>query len=293
MRKQGLISISFLLFFIINHFTIALAQSPAQAPSQIQAQVPATSPTSSQPPAVESPSQVPLVQAPAHRTLANPTNVTKILEKAGGFGVFIRLLKSTSVCIQIENQLTVSNSLTILAPSNGAFAALKPGTLNSLTTEEKVQLVQYHILPSFIQIQNFQTLSNPVRTQASSTRDYPLNITVEGSWVNISTGVMNTTINGTIYEDNQLAIYKVDKVLLPLRIFAPKPRKKAVLAPAPASAPTPTLAVKPDEFPTSSLIAPALAALLKDASGALSLTGNGILTVGLAVFYVVLLSLLG
>ncbi|PON53966.1 FAS1 domain containing protein [Parasponia andersonii] len=288
------ISLSFMFFFFFYHFTTSiLAQSPAQAPSQTQAQAPvATSPISPLPAVVEPPSQVPLVQAPPYRAAANPTNVTKILEKAGGFSVFIRLLKSTSVSIQIENQLNVSNSLTIFAPTNGAFSALKPGTLNSLSTEEKVQLVQYHILPSFITIQNFQTLSNPVRTQASNTHDYPLNITVEGSWVNISTGIVNTTITGTVYEDNQLAIYKVDKVLLPLGIFAQKPRKPA--APAPAPAPTPsTVAVKPDELPVSSLIAPALAALLNDASGALSLTGNGILTVGLAVISAVLLSLVG
>ena len=114
---------------------------------------------------------------------------------------------------------------------------------------------------------------------------------MEGSWVNISTGIVNTTITGTIYEDNQLVIYKVDKVLLPLGLFAPKPRKTATSAPA--SAPTPTVTVKPDEFPASSLIAPAVAAILNDASGALSLYGHGVLTVGLAVFNAVLLSLLG
>ena len=182
---------------------------------------------------MEPPSQVPLVQAPPHKARFTPTDVTKILEKAGIFSVFIRLLKSTSVSIQIENQLNVSNTLTIFAPTNGAFAALKPGTLNTLSPEQKVQLVQYHILPSVVSLQNFQTLSNPVRTQASNTDDYPLNVIVEGSFVNISTGIVNTTISGTIYEDNQLAIYKVDKVLLPLGIFASKPKKKE-LAPAPA-----------------------------------------------------------
>ncbi|PON80386.1 FAS1 domain containing protein [Trema orientale] len=254
MTKQGLVFLSFLFFY---HFTITstLALSPAQAPSQTLAQAPAKPPTSTQP-AVEPPSEVPLVQAPPHRARAAPTN-------AGGFSVFIRLLKSTSVSIQIENQLNVSNSLTIFAPTNGAFSALKPGTLNSLSTEEKVQLVQYHILPSFISLQNFQTLSNPVRTQASNTYDFPLNITVEGSWVNISTGIVNTTISATIYEDNQLAIYKVDKVLLPLGIFAPRPKLR--LAPSPSP-------VKPSS--SSSALDSPVAAL--DASNALSRTINGL-----------------
>ncbi|PON71848.1 FAS1 domain containing protein [Parasponia andersonii] len=265
MTKQSLIfSLSFLCFFIYHLTTsTTLALSPAQAPSQTRAQAPAKSPTSTQP-AVEPPSEVPLVQAPPHRARAAPTNVTKILDKAGGFSVFIRLLKSTSVSIQIENQLNVSNSLTIFAPTNGAFSALKPGTLNSLSTEEKVQLVQYHILPSFVSLQNFQTLSNPVRTQASNTYDFPLNITVEGSWVNISTGIVNTTISATVYEDNQLAIYKVDKVLLPLGIFAPRPKPR--LAPSPSP-------VKPSS--SSSALDSPVAAL--DASNGPSLiTTNGL-----------------
>ncbi|PON80388.1 FAS1 domain containing protein [Trema orientale] len=242
MTKQHLtISLSFLLL-LLCHFTTTSAQSPAQAPSQDLAQTPAKTPTKPavpapvQPPAqsitpVQAPSEVPLVQAPPRKAKPEPTNVTKILDKAGGFSVFIRILRSTQVINQIENQLNVSNSLTIFAPTNGAFSGLKAGTLNSLSTEQKVQLVQYHILPSFVSLSNFQTLSNPVRTQASNTDEYPLNITTQGNWVNISTGLVNTSVSGTVYADSQLAIYKVDRVLLPLGIFAPRPK-----APAPAPA---------------------------------------------------------
>ncbi|PON53959.1 FAS1 domain containing protein [Parasponia andersonii] len=288
MMKQALIFLSFLLLCLYHCNGATLAHTPAQAPSKPEAEAPAKaqtltptkSPTSL--PAVEPPSQVPLVQAPPHKALFAPTNVTRILEKAGGFSVFIRLLKSTSVSIQIENQLNVSNSLTIFAPTNGAFSALKPGTLNSLSTEEKVQLVQYHILPSFVSLQNFQTLSNPVRTQASNTFDYPLNITVEGSWVNISTGIVNATISATVYEDNQLAIYKVDKVLLPLGIFAPRPKP---LAPAP----TPVKPKKETNSSSSSSeesISPAEAAAA-DASEALVMRRNGVVNIGVAVIAVI------
>ncbi|XP_024026372.1 fasciclin-like arabinogalactan protein 12 [Morus notabilis] len=240
--KQGLISVSFLLFLFYHCTTTLAAESPVQAPSP------------------------------------GPTDVSKVLEKAGGFSVFIRLLKSTSVSIQIENQLNVSNTLTIFAPTNGAFSALKPGTLNSLSTEQKVQLVQYHILPSSVSLQNFQTLSNPVRTQASNTYDFPLNITVEGNWVNISTGIVNTTISATVYEDNQLAIYKVDKVLLPLGIFAPRPKP---LVPAPAP-------VKPSKESSYSTLNSPVAAL--DASSALNLmpalASFGVLMVATSLYLV-------
>ncbi|GMN24674.1 hypothetical protein TIFTF001_000671 [Ficus carica] len=164
---------------------------------------------------------------------APATDVNKILIKAGQFTVLLRLLRSTKVADQINNQLGSTNSeLTFFAPPDNAFSSLKTGTLNQLSDQQKVQLLQFHLVPSFISISNFQTLSNPVQTQAADTYEYPLNITTNGSQVNITTGVVNATITGTVYSDNQLAIYQVDRVLQPLGIFAPRP-----LPPAPAPAP--------------------------------------------------------
>ncbi|XP_015890672.2 fasciclin-like arabinogalactan protein 12 [Ziziphus jujuba] len=229
MTKQPLISLPFLLVFLYLSTSKALAQSPAHAPSHQDHQA--------QAPAAQAPDQ-PLVRAPPRKSPhPAPPNVTDILDKAGGFSTFIRLLKNTQVINQIESQLNNSNNdLTILAPTNDAFSGLKPGTLNTLTNEEKVQLLQFHLIPSFESVSNFQTISNPVRTQASNTHDYPLNITTTGGSVNITTGIVNTTISGTVYSDNQLAIYRVDKVLLPLAIFAPNAPSPS---PSPASSPSP------------------------------------------------------
>ena len=249
MTKHFLISSLLIAFFC----TTTLGLTPAQAPTQTPAQAPAK--PLAQPPQPRTPvassgepplSQEPIVQSPPHKGRSRiPTDVTRILEKVGGFSVFIRLLKSTEVLTQVENQLSASNSLTILAPTNDAFAStLKPGTLNTLTNEQKVQLIQYHVLPTFISLANFQTLSNPVRTQASNTYDYPMNITTEGNWVNISTGIVNASITATVFSDNQLAIYRVDKVLLPLGVFAPRPK----LPPAPA----PALVAKPKDSSSNS-----------------------------------------
>ncbi|KAF8050740.1 hypothetical protein N665_1893s0007 [Sinapis alba] len=163
-----------------------------------------------------------------------PTNVTKILEKAGQFTVFIRLLKSTGVASQLYGQLNNSdNGITIFAPSDSSFSSLKAGTLNSLTDEQQVELVQFHVIPSYVSSSNFQTISNPLRTQAGDSADghFPLNITTSGNTVNITSGVTNTTVSGNVYTDGQLAVYQVDKVLLPQQVFDPRP-------PAPAPAPT-------------------------------------------------------
>ncbi|KDP29103.1 hypothetical protein JCGZ_16492 [Jatropha curcas] len=199
MRKQ-LFSTIFLFLIFILYSSASYAQNPSPAPS-------------------------------------GPTNITAILEKAGQFTTFIKLMKSTQEADQINTQLNNSNQgLTVFAPPDNAFANLKPGTLNSLTDQGKVQLVQFHILPSFIAMSQFQTVSNPLRTQAgnSANGEFPLNVTTSGNQVNVTTGVDTATVANTIYTDGSLAVYQVDQVLLPLDLFG------APAAPAPAPS-------KPDE----------------------------------------------
>ncbi|GFZ17918.1 FASCICLIN-like arabinogalactan-protein 11 [Actinidia rufa] len=156
---------------------------------------------------------------------------------------------TTQVDNQINNQLNNSNNgMTIFAPSDSAFSSLQAGTLNALSDEQKDELVQFHVVPTFLSISQFQTVSNPLRTQAGDSRNgqFPLNVTTSGNQVNISTGIVNTTVDNTIFTDNQIAVYQVDKVLLPLSIFGPQTptpapapeatkKKKAAVADAPSS----------------------------------------------------------
>lgn len=60
-------------------------------------------------------------------------------------------------------------------------------------------------------------------------------MTTSGNQVNLTTGVVDTTVSNTIFSDNQLAVYQVDKVLLPMALFG-----SAAPAAAPAEAPAPT-----------------------------------------------------
>ncbi|EEF29777.1 fasciclin-like arabinogalactan protein 12 [Ricinus communis] len=262
MKQQYFFSFSLVILFL--HCTNILAQIPAAAPAQgpVAASPPAP-PVTSQPPAA-SPAQPSSVPA--------PTNVTKILEKAGHFTVFIRLLKST----QEENHLLTvlnnsNNGLTIFAPTDGAFSTLKSGTLNSLTEEQKSELVKFHVVPSFLSTSQFQTVSNPVGTEAGAGGRVALNFTAFPNSVIITTGLTNTSISGTVYSDNQLAVYRVDKVLLPMDIFTPN-------APAPAPAvpekkpkkETPDAAVSPIASTTTTPTTAAAA----NTSGAMSCVHN-------------------
>ncbi|CAN1249600.1 Fasciclin-like arabinogalactan protein 12 [Linum perenne] len=207
-QQSSLFSMAQILCLFLCLLTMAAAQSPASSPTK--------SPSITKPPA----------SSPA------PTNVTKVLEKAGHFNIFIRLLRAT----QEDNHLLTflnnsNNGATIFAPTDSAFSSLKSGTLNSLSQEAKLELVKFHVIPTFISSSQFQTVSNPIATEAGSGGRVSLNVTSYPDSVVISTGLTNTSVSGNVYSDNQLAVYKVDKVLLPMDVFAAKP-----LAPAPAPA---------------------------------------------------------
>ncbi|KAJ8751313.1 hypothetical protein K2173_016495 [Erythroxylum novogranatense] len=248
MMRQSFFSFS--LIFIFLSYSHVLAQSPASAPPNPPPPAPpappANSPTAAQIPA----------------STSGTPDIDKILTKAGHFTIFVRLLKATGEDSELFTVLNTTNSgVTIFAPIDGSWSALKVGTLNTMSDEDKTELVKFHVVPKFISMSQFQTESNPVKTQAGKGGRVSFNITVSGASVNISTGLTNTSISATIYTDNQLAIYQVDKILLPLDIFTPK------TSPSPA----PALALeKPKKKPTSE-VAESPVVPKDDTSGAWSL----------------------
>ncbi|KAK3442285.1 hypothetical protein EUGRSUZ_B02486 [Eucalyptus grandis] len=220
--KNMMKRLSFLLLLVLLFQCSTTLAQPAAAPAP-----PVIAPAAPATPAL---GPAPPVLGPAP---AGPTDITKVLKKASQFTVLLKLMRATSVDKQINAQLNNSNNgLTIFAPNDNAFSSLKSGTLNQLSSEQQVELVQFHVVPTYLAVPQFQTVSNPLRTQAggSGKFEFPLTLTTSGSSVNISTGVTNATVDQTVYNDGQLAVYMVDKVLLPMSIFGPKP-------PAPAPAP--------------------------------------------------------
>ncbi|KAL2328635.1 hypothetical protein Fmac_022062 [Flemingia macrophylla] len=216
---------------IVTLFYTALAQ---------QIQSPAPSPLASPPgmntvPLVPvSPNGAPTPATPKVATI----DIAQILSKAKRFSVLIRLLKTTQLINQLNSQLLTSSGsggLTIFAPSDTAFSKLKGGFLNSLNDRQKVELLQFHTLSSFVSISNFDTLTNPVQTQAGDDpKRLQLNVTTYGdSHVSMATGAVNATVTGTVYTDDKVGIYEVDKVLVPLDMVLPKPK-----APSPSPSPS-------------------------------------------------------
>lgn len=185
---------------------------------------------------------------------AAPKTITAILSKAGQFTKFLQLLQSTREAEQITNQLkgkSSSGGLTVFAPPDNAFSALPTGTLNSLSDQQKTSLVQFHVVSMALPAAQLETVSNPLRTQAGDTGrgKYPLNLTADGTNVNVSTGVVNATLDGTpLYAGDRLVVYQVSKVLLPWALYGP---------PVPAPAPAPAESKKKKNTPDAVADAPA------------------------------------
>ncbi|KZV38856.1 fasciclin-like arabinogalactan protein 9-like [Dorcoceras hygrometricum] len=159
-------------------------------------------------------------------TAPEPLDIFAILKKAGGYDTFARLLNQTRVGFQINNQVNNSNEgLSVFAPTDNAFQNLPSGTLNNLSDQQKVSLLLYHVLPRYYTLENLQTISNPVRTQATGQDGgvFVLNFTGQGNQLNVSTGVVQVTIYNTVRKDPPLAVYQVDKVLIPVDFTQPRP----------------------------------------------------------------------
>ncbi|EEF29768.1 hypothetical protein RCOM_0550040 [Ricinus communis] len=86
---------------------------------------------------------------------------------------------------------------------------------------------QFHVLTQFPLCPQFDTVCNPVMISAGSGRSLLLSISVNGNIVNITAGLDLETMLNAIYTDNQVAIYQIDKILLPFEPFAPIPAKPA------------------------------------------------------------------
>ncbi|CAI8592565.1 unnamed protein product [Vicia faba] len=197
---------------------------------------------------------------------SGPINITGIFDQGSQYTFLIRLLNETQQLTQIQSQLnSTSQGFTIFAPTDNAFQNLPSGTINNLSDDKKVQLILYHVTPKYYSLSDFQTVSNPVRTQASDkSGPWGLYFTSQGNQVNVSSGVVTEPINNALRQKFPLAVYQLDKVLLPTELFGPK---------APASSPAPKSSKTPSKTPTPSSAAvegdaPAPASSNKDDSAA-------------------------
>ncbi|KAL4555356.1 hypothetical protein LXL04_037974 [Taraxacum kok-saghyz] len=170
--------------------------------------------------------QSPEAEAP---TSAPDLNLTSLLQKDGCKAFYDLLSASGAIGTFLS---TVDGGVTVFCPSDAAIKAFAPKYKN-LTAEGKTSLLLYHGVPiynSMGMLRSSNGLMNTLATEGANKYDFT--VKNDGEDVKLKTKVVTAEITGTVIDDEPVAIYKIDKVLLPRELF-----KGTVEADEPAAAP--------------------------------------------------------
>ncbi|KAL7142394.1 hypothetical protein ABFS83_08G120400 [Erythranthe nasuta] len=175
----------------------------------------------------ETPSPAPAPSAPEY------VNLTQLLSVAGPFSTFLNYLQTTKLIDTFQNQANnTEEGITIFVPKDQAFS--KPrASLSNLTQEQLKNLILFHALPHYYTLSDFKNLShqNPIITFAGG--PFSLNFTDNSGTIRIDSGWTSTKITSAVHAADPVAIYEIDRVLLPEAIFGTD------IPPTPAPAPAP------------------------------------------------------
>ncbi|KAF0931829.1 hypothetical protein E2562_005792 [Oryza meyeriana var. granulata] len=186
------------------------------------------------PPAAPAPVSLPPSLAPAPAPAPHYVDLAELLSVAGPFHTFLNYLEKTNVIETFQSQANkTKEGVTIFVPKDSAFAAIKQSTFSNLTGDQLKTLLLYHAFPKFYSLAEFKNLSelNPVNTFAGA--PYTLNLTDDMGSIYVQSMWSKPKISSSVYATKPVAVYALNKVLLPMQIFSKDPP----LAPAPAPAP--------------------------------------------------------
>lgn len=172
--------------------------------------------------------------APAPAPGPHFVNLTGLLSVAGPFHTFRDYLVQTQVMQSFQNQANnTEQGITIFVPKDTAFSAIKKPGLANLIEDQLKSLLLLHAFPKYYSLSEFKNVTGtgPVSTFAGG--QYSLNLTDESGLIRIGSDLTNTKITSSVWSTYPVAVYEVDKVLLPKAIFSVEPP----MAPEPAPAP--------------------------------------------------------
>ncbi|CAN6268206.1 unnamed protein product [Urochloa humidicola] len=181
---------------------------------------------------------------------AKRINLTAILTLDGPFRTFLGYLQQTNLVEVFQNQAYLTDQgITIFVPVDRAFAALKPTVLSGLTRHQLKNLMMCHSLAKHYELAEFEGLSRigPVTTLAGGL--FTVNVTYDAGTVHVRSRWADAKVVGSVSVDAPMAIYELDRVLLPDTLFHSQPPVAAV-PDAPAAHP-PAPAGGADEAPAT------------------------------------------
>uniref|UniRef100_J3MU73 FAS1 domain-containing protein n=1 Tax=Oryza brachyantha TaxID=4533 RepID=J3MU73_ORYBR len=127
-----------------------------------------------------------LPPSPAPAPAPHHVDLADLLSVAGPFHTFLDYLEKTDVLRTFQSQANSSKEgITVFVPKDSAFASLRKTTFANLTSDQLKSLVQYHALPRYYSLAEFNKLStlNPVPTFAGG--EYTLNLTDDMGTVHV------------------------------------------------------------------------------------------------------------
>ncbi|XP_062078867.1 fasciclin-like arabinogalactan protein 1 [Humulus lupulus] len=156
-------------------------------------------------------------------------NITGIMS-AHGCKAFADTLLANEAMGTYEDNL--AGGLTVFCPMDDAFKAFMPKFKN-LTKAGKNSLLEFHAVPlyqSMAMLKSSNGLTNTLATDGASNFDFT--VQNDGEQVTLKTKLVTARITGTLLDEQPVAIYTINKVLMPKELF-----KHEAETPAPAPAP--------------------------------------------------------
>uniref|UniRef100_A0ACD5WHT0 Uncharacterized protein n=1 Tax=Avena sativa TaxID=4498 RepID=A0ACD5WHT0_AVESA len=179
--------------------------------------------------------------------LPDVANLTKLLEKAG-CKRFAALVAGTPGVLAAY-QGAMEKGLTLFAPNDDAFMAKGAPDVAKMPRADLLALLLYHAVPSYIpraSLKLLKSAARPLRTLASTASgQYNMSVVARGDDVSLNTGVRKCRLTDTVLDDTPVCMFTVDKLLLPVELFAGAPAEAPEPAPAPAPADAAALSSPP------------------------------------------------
>ncbi|KAG0526239.1 hypothetical protein BDA96_06G128500 [Sorghum bicolor] len=183
------------------------------------------------PRAALSQSTQPTIETPAPAPAPHHVNLTELLSLAGPSGTFLDYLTRTDVIRTFQSQ---ANATTDHDHGHGlsAFSAVDGAALSSLTADQLRTLMLCHGVPRYLPLSSFAALaaSGPVPTSAGGCA---LNVTDAAGRIRVASGWTRVArLVSSVYSTPPVAVYALDRVLLPEQVFptqpavAPGPRRR-------------------------------------------------------------------
>ncbi|KAL8167860.1 hypothetical protein V2J09_009359 [Rumex salicifolius] len=144
-------------------------------------------------------------------------NLASVLASKG-CKAFSALLTATKAAKSYQD--SIEAGLTVFCASDAVVHAFMP-KYNKLSPAHKLAVLLYHAVPEYNSMGMLQTSNAAVINSlaTASAGKYDFTVQTDGNVVTLETEVVGGKITGTLIDEEPLAMYKVDRMLLPKELF--------------------------------------------------------------------------